>query len=211
MVLQSVLSLRALSMPDPGNVAMENLPINGGLTGKIIYKWWIFQHAMFDYRRVPLWPSLGCPVSVGTGVFCSKDMALVSWKQLIDPRGWCCFDVGIPKQIVVVISHLLLCILIIYIYRVQSCWWYMEFNLPFFWGESYESMGCNLDCFPAMVLHPWGCSLQLHIVPTSHFGILLAGFWLRVDCKFSIQISGFGLDLNIFKHPHEDTAGFLWE
>jgi hypothetical protein len=115
MVLQSVLSLRALSMPDPGNVAMENLPINGGLTGKIIYKWWIFQQAMFDYRRVPLWPSLGCPVSVGTGVFCSKDMALVSWKQLIDPRGWCCFDVGIPKQIVVVISHLLLCILIIYI------------------------------------------------------------------------------------------------
>ena len=92
-----------------------------------------------------------------------------------------------------------------YIYRVQSCWWYIEFNLPFFWGESYESMGCNLDCFPAMVLHPWGCSLQLHIVPTSHFGILLAGFWLRVDCKFSIRVSGFGLDLNIFKHQKTKT------
>jgi hypothetical protein len=27
-------------------------PINGGLSGKINYKWGIFQQATFDYRRV---------------------------------------------------------------------------------------------------------------------------------------------------------------
>lgn len=42
-------------------------------------------------------------------------VGLLEAANKIDPRGWCCFDVGIPKQIVVVIFHLLLNILIIYI------------------------------------------------------------------------------------------------
>ena len=30
----------------------HDVRVNGGFSGKIIHKWWIFQQTMFDYRRV---------------------------------------------------------------------------------------------------------------------------------------------------------------